>query len=198
MTDDHPDVPELARLARLGRAELARLDRRRDAELWAGVEEGLPAVESAVTRSSWRDRAALWPLSVAAAVALVVGLAVGGLLGRTADPAPATLATIRLDPLVEGASPATAALQQGAAGRTISLSLTDLPATDGFHEVWLLDPATGALVSLGPVRSDGTYVVPDTVDLVELPVVDVSREPGDGDPSHSGDSILRGTVTWVG
>jgi hypothetical protein len=37
-------------------------------------------------------------------------------------------------------------------------------------------------------------VIPDGLDLAEFPVVDVSREPLDGDPAHSSDSISRGTL----
>jgi hypothetical protein len=37
--------------------------------------------------------------------------------------------------------------------------------------------------------------VPDGVDTAEFPVVDVSAEADDGDPAHSGDSIVRGTLT---
>ncbi len=192
--DDRPDQHELSELARRGREELGRFDRARDATLWTGIESELESRP----RTSWRDRLPFVPMAAAAAVALVVGVVAGGLLGRSVVEAPTTLATIQLAPLADTVEPTTAALQQRPDGRTIQLDLTDLPPTDGFHEVWLLDPDTGALVSLGPARADGTYVVPATVDLVELPVLDVSVEPRDGDPTHSGDSLLRGDVTWVG
>ena len=64
---------------------------------------------------------------------------------------------------------------------------------DGFDEVWLLDGDARGMVSLGPAGSDGTYEIPGGVDLGDLPVVDVSVEPSDGDPGRSGDSLLRGT-----
>lgn len=197
--DDQPDLQELAELGRRGRLELDRFDRDHAADLWAGVEDSLDATGDAQrpAPSRWA-RLPLAPMAAAAAVALVVGAGVGGMLVRSNEPAPTTLATIQLEPLADDVTATTAALQQGPDGRTISLDLSGLPSTDGFHEVWLLDPATGALVSLGPARADGEYVVPATVDLVELPVLDVSVEPHDGDPTHSGDSLLRGDVTWVG
>lgn len=37
--------------------------------------------------------------------------------------------------------------------------------------------------------------LPDGLDVGELPVVDISIEPYDGDLSHSGDSDVRGTLT---
>lgn len=198
--DDQPELQELAELARRGRRELGRFDRSHAGELWARVEDHLdPAVGSPPPAAPRRwTRLPLVPMAAAAAIALVVGAALGGLVARNTAPAPTTLATIQLEPLADDVTATTAALQQGPDGRTISLDLSGLPSTDGFHEVWLLDPATGALVSLGPARADGEYVVPATVDLVELPVLDVSVEPRDGDPTHSGDSLLRGDVTWVG
>jgi hypothetical protein len=33
------------------------------------------------------------------------------------------------------------------------------------------------------------------VDVGEYPVVDVSIEPTDGDPAHSGNSVVRGTLS---
>jgi hypothetical protein len=38
------------------------------------------------------------------------------------------------------------------------------------------------------------FVLPENLDVGEFPVVDVSNEPIDGDPTHSGDSIVRGVL----
>ena len=38
-------------------------------------------------------------------------------------------------------------------------------------------------------------MLPAQVDVGEFPVVDVSIEPADGDPAHSGDSVVRGTLS---
>ena len=200
--DDTLDLREIAALARAGRDELAAHDPSDDTDLWAGIEAQLDPVQAATTDATapaTRGPATWWPTAVAAAVALVVGVAAGSLVTRTsAATDPTTLATVELAALTDDVAPTSAALRDGPAGRTITLDLGSLPATDGFHEVWLLNADTGALVSLGPARSDGTYVVPDTVDLIDLPVLDVSVEPHDGDPTHSGDSVLRGEVTWLG
>jgi hypothetical protein len=51
------------------------------------------------------------------------------------------------------------------------------------------------MVSLGPVRSDGRYEIPAAVDVSAFPIVDVSIEPADGVPTHSGRSVLRGTLS---
>ena len=42
--------------------------------------------------------------------------------------------------------------------------------------------------------AEGRFDVPDGLDLAEFPVVDVSEEHFDGDPSHSGDSVVRGPL----
>ena len=42
--------------------------------------------------------------------------------------------------------------------------------------------------------AEGVFDIPDSLDIGEYPVVDVSDEPYDGDPAHSGDSIVRGRL----
>ena len=50
-------------------------------------------------------------------------------------------------------------------------------------------------MSLGLLEgASGRFVVPDGIDLDEFTLVDVSAEPVDGDPAHSGDSIVRGEL----
>ena len=72
----------------------------------------------------------------------------------------------------------------------------DGPAADGdFREVWLIDREVTRLVSLGVLEgSSGTFTIPTGLDLADFAVVDVSAEPFDGDPAHSGDSIIRGVL----
>ena len=75
--------------------------------------------------------------------------------------------------------------------------MTGLPVTDGFYEVWLLNSSADKLISLGTLGADdvGSFPVPGDLDVATFPVVDVSREPLDGDPSHSADSVVRGTLS---
>jgi anti-sigma-K factor RskA len=77
----------------------------------------------------------------------------------------------------------------------LRVDTSELDAGDGYLELWLIDPSVTRLVSLGPLRSDGVYDVPTGVDPAEFPIVDVSVEPVDGDPTHSGQSVLRGALT---
>ena len=113
---------------------------------------------------------------------------------------PAASATrVELTPLAPGRGDARGSVRlDRRAGGTATVRLTGLrPSRRGeFYELWLLG-ADGELVSLGSVR------VPESgraeLEQVPLPVaperfqyLDVSREPGDGDPRHSSESVLRG------
>ena len=91
--------------------------------------------------------------------------------------------------------------QVGADDRVLRVWLDDMPDSgDGFFEAWLIDPDTGAMVSLGPVRTDvpgaaaAELTVPRNLDVGAYAVVDVSAEPFDGNPAHSGVSLVRGTL----
>lgn len=78
---------------------------------------------------------------------------------------------------------------------TLKLDLAALPdSPNGFYELWIIDTKVQGMVSLGPLRSDGRYRLPPSVDWRQFPIVDVSVEPVDGVPTHSGASVLRGTL----
>ena len=51
------------------------------------------------------------------------------------------------------------------------------------------------MVQVGVVRGGTTTLaLPEGLDLAEYPIVDVSLEPLDGDPTHSGVSVARGEL----
>jgi anti-sigma-K factor RskA len=66
-----------------------------------------------------------------------------------------------------------------------------------FYEAWLMDPKNG-FISLGTFRigEDGstTLDLPVPVETTRFPVVDISLQPANGKPTHSGISVLRGTL----
>ena len=69
---------------------------------------------------------------------------------------------------------------------------------DSNREVWLITEDATEIISLGMLEGQtGEFVVPDAVDLREFVLVDVSDEPVDGDPTHSGDSIVRGALDFA-
>lgn len=150
-----------------------------------------------------RRRFVLRPLAaVAASVALLAaGVAAGVLLSsddETAAPgAPATRVELRpVDGRGQGAT-GVVRLEPRAGGKA-NVRLSGLRPSEGgdFYELWLLGEG-GELVSLGSVRVPASGEA--TLENVQLPVdperfrfLDVSREPGDGDPGHSSISVLRG------
>lgn len=147
-----------------------------------------------------RRRTPAWIASAAAA-----GVVVGGLGGTwvanrgDAEPAPAIVAQADLEALPGWDAVGTAEIEEDADGRRVLVLSVDESGgagdTDGLREVWLLKEDVSGLVSLGLLDGEeGRFLVPDGVDLTEYPVVDVSREPTDGDPAHSGDSIVRGLL----
>lgn len=78
----------------------------------------------------------------------------------------------------------------------LRVEVQDVDPGNGFVEVWVIDADVTKLVSLGPLRADGTYDLPPGLDPEQYPIVDVSVEPLDGDPTHSGDSRLRGQLEF--
>ena len=78
----------------------------------------------------------------------------------------------------------------------LRLATTGIEPTDGFTEVWLINPDVTELISLGPIRTDGVYDLPTGLDPAAFPIVDISSERFDGNPQHSGDSILRGQFAF--
>ncbi|PSL38381.1 anti-sigma-K factor rskA [Labedella gwakjiensis] len=148
-----------------------------------------------------RPPARRWILpSIAAGVALVLGIGGGFGLSRVLQPtagdvvATASLAALPDWPDASG----TATVRELPDGtRQVDVEVdTDGDDDDApLREVWLLSPDASGLVSIGFLDgSAGTFTVPAGVDLATYPIVDVSAEPQDGDPTHSGDSIVRGEL----
>ncbi|ROS79059.1 anti-sigma factor [Cellulomonas sp. PhB143] len=160
-----------------------------------------------------RRRFSAGALAAAASAALVVGVGGGVLWGQgggTPEPAPtgtstgsaptgeATVASATLQPLPSWKGATGEAQVEKAADGTRQVVVTvDAPASDdGFHEVWLIKHDLSGLVSLGVLDGGtGTFPVPDGLDLAQYSLVDVSEEGYDGNPAHSGDSIVRGGLT---
>ena len=67
------------------------------------------------------------------------------------------------------------------------------------YELWIIDTDINQMYSLGEIESTGagdqrSYEIPDGVDIRDFPIVDISLEPDDGNPAHSGDSHFRGVL----
>ncbi|WP_030487371.1 anti-sigma factor [Micromonospora chokoriensis] len=166
------------------------------------------AVESTVTRldptrRSRRGRG--WSRWVATAATAAAAAAVG-VLGTVSvlrpddpTPTPTTPVVVASAPLAAyGSTPPAATgdarvLQDG----QLHLHVANLPSVPGYYEVWLINPTTMKMFSVGTLGGgpDALLPLPPNVDLKSYSVVDVSAEQYDNNTSHSGDSLLRGTLT---
>ncbi len=146
-----------------------------------------------------RSRSTIWVL--AASMALVVALGAGIWIVRTLTPATVVIASAELAAFPDHPRAAGQAEvdDDGDGRRTLTVTLEGDEGVDGdYREVWLIRADGEALISLGVLDdSSGTFLVPDGVDLDEYRVVDISFEPVDGDPAHSGDSIVRGELDFA-
>ena len=132
----------------------------------------------------------------AAAAALVAG---GVLWWGAAAPRDSAqiIASAQLDALPDWhAATGQATVAERADGeRVVQVSLNAEVGDGVVREVWLLTEDVEGLISLGLLTgASGEFVVPSSVDLAEFSIVDISAEPLDGDPTHSGDSIVRGAL----
>jgi hypothetical protein len=144
---------------------------------------------------------------VAAVVALAAGVGIGlgvGAVGGSpgAAPPPSTVVA-QLQPIgpLDPAASGTLTATEQAGVRTMAVRLTGVPDTAGadYLEVWLMNGAGTEIVALGALTRDasgytGSFTVPSNLPMTQLDLVDVSAERYDGNPDHSGVSILRGTL----
>ncbi|SIN37186.1 anti-sigma factor [Micromonospora cremea] len=159
--------------------------------------------ETAAARSRGRRRGgwSRWAVTAATAVAAAAIGVVGTVaVLRSDDPTPApTQPVVASAPLAAyGSTPLDARgdariLQNG----QLHLHVANLPRVPGYYEVWLINPTTMQMFSVGTLGggSDALLPLPPNVDLGSYSVVDVSAEQYDNKPAHSGDSLPRGTLT---
>jgi anti-sigma-K factor RskA len=137
-----------------------------------------------------------WPIvAAAAALGLVVGVG-------------ATVIVNRNDVQVAASTPLTALPGQTGHGTAELLGARNDPElrvsvagplpTDRYREVWLINSDGERMYSLGvlPESGSGTYPLPTLLadGLDGFTIVDVSIEPYDGNPEHSRNSQVRGTL----
>jgi len=160
----------------------------------AGPRHGRAAGRGAAGRRRTRPRRVVLRPLVAAACAVVL-LAAGAGLGFLLDREPSPSEQLALRPIGD--------LDPSASGKVslvsdgVNVRVNGLKPTGGneFYELWLLG-ADKRLVGLGSFRVDAqgkaTLTLPLPVDPKAFTYFDLSLEPSDGDPGHSGVSVLRG------
>lgn len=142
-----------------------------------------------------RQFSARW-LAVAAGIGVLVGGgALWGVQSLGADREAVVQAQAALEPLPGYSGSGEATVSRASDGsRTLDVDLTG-PAPEGYRQVWLIAPDLGQMYSIGLMDGDrGSFAVPADIDLAQFPIVDVSDEPFDGNPTHSSVSMVRGTI----
>jgi anti-sigma-K factor RskA len=203
------EVENLAHAAEVGRSTLGAGDLLTpDARVWSAIRAEVEELEGEEgDDDSEHERLAPvtplrrpgWIAPVAAVAAAVVVVGGIGAVWLSLQPTPATvLASAQLDAFPDwvGATGSATVTESADGSRVVDVSV-DLPAgEEGFREVWLISSDTSQLVSLGIVDgARGTFTIPAGLDLSRYDLVDISEEPFDGDPTHSGDSIVRGQLS---
>lgn len=141
-----------------------------------------------------------WVAPIAAAV---VGIALGAgavVVVQNRESAVVVDATAPLTPVQGGPLPTsdgqlgTAELVTARTGQQVRIDAAALPAAaTSAYEVWLFGD-DGRMVSLGTLADgSGSFTVPAGIDTTQYRTVDISDEPPDGNPAHSGISLIRGT-----
>ncbi|MEU8222016.1 anti-sigma factor [Kribbella sp. NPDC048915] len=168
--------------------------------VWSGIttELGLdsPSTQQQTAAAQGR-RYGRGMLALAAGVAVIAGIGIGLGAAQVLDRDDKTtqpVAVVQLEPLPGKSGGGTADLIQS--GNELQVSVEGLDAGDGYFELWLINADGERMVSLGVLdpATGGTFRIPDNATAEGYRIVDVSLEPNDGNPAHSRDSVVRGTL----
>lgn len=162
------------------------------------ADSAVSAREVSIRPRRARGHRMLWTLAASLAVLAGVGGAIWA--GTTASLAPVSVASATLDAFPDHPQAAGEAEvdEQPDGSRELTVTVNVDETADTYREVWLIRNDGQALISLGVLSGrSGTFRIPNGVDLSDYDLVDISFEPIDGDPAHSGDSIVRGALEFV-
>jgi anti-sigma-K factor RskA len=205
------ELAELSRIAELGR-DPERIARQLPTEaMWQSIQVQLASQAPAATeaaavpapssptvtelpRRTARPRS--WLLVAAAAV---VGLIMGAGVTTVAvrDRIEVTSSTA-LEALPGQTGQGTAELVSDRGRPELRVQIDAPPTPDRYREVWLINTDGQRMYTLGVLPDDGraSYPLPPELagQLQGFTIVDVSIEPYDGNPAHSRESQVRGSL----
>lgn len=142
----------------------------------------------------------LWAAGLAAAVTLAAGVGLGRVTVDHDTPEPddggSVVAEADLAPLEGRTASGMASAVSSGGSITLRVRARELGDDAGFHEVWLLNVDGTRMVAVGLLASgdEGEFQVPQRLLDEGYRIVDISIEPDDGDPTHSGVSLARGEL----
>lgn len=171
------------------------------ATVWAGIQRGLgtgPAPAPAVSPAAGRPRWLPLALAGAAAAGVLAGV-LGARLWTPATeqaPAPQVMASTSLATLDDQRVLGEASLVRTPTGMELAVTTEPLDPGSGFLEVWLINTDGVRMVSVGVLadNTSGVFSVSEALLGQGYRIVDVSRELFDDQPTHSGDSLVRGEL----
>jgi hypothetical protein len=166
-----------------------------------GNQASTDNVEQLHTRREKRPRPRTVPrrsLLAVAAGGLIAGLGLGAISWQQLDSRRAdVLATAELTPLDAPDRLGTAEVLRTPAGLELRLAAaTPFVGQSDYIEVWLINRDGQRMISVGVYSGQTTESFPITADLLQegYVVVDLSSELFDDDPTHSGNSLVRGQL----
>ncbi|MBM7784746.1 anti-sigma factor [Tenggerimyces flavus] len=165
-------------------------------QVWERITVELqPSVAPQERKRRWPRRRTVLLATAAVAAGIVLGVLGSRVLWPTGSPAD-RVAEARLAPLEGKNGSGVADLLRTDTGLQLRLTADGLPTPTGFYEVWMINQDGRRMVSLGVLEPGGpaTFAVPTGLTSQGYTIVDVSLEPFDGQPEHSRDSIIRGTL----
>lgn len=154
--------------------------------------------------SRWKGRSrppTTWLLAAACILGIVLGVGGSTLasrLGGEPEPSQVAVASASLAPLDSPETTGIASLVDRDEGLRLDLPDLGLDPGDGFLEVWLINRDLTRMISIGVIPADATGVVlPVSQRLIDegYVIVDISREPFDDQPAHSGETLVRGELS---
>lgn len=203
------ELQELTRAVQVGRAtiDVGELEAP-DPAVWARITAELhldsppgppePAHDAARRSGDGRRSRLRTFWSLAAAIVLLAGIGLGGwVVGQRAALMPVAQAALAPFPDHPGAEGSALVERESDGQQIVRVTLDASETPDTYREVWLITSDASALISLGVLDgTEGTFPIPSGVDLKDYVLVDISQEPIDGNPTHSGDSIVRGELSF--
>ncbi|MDI1463444.1 anti-sigma factor [Catellatospora sp. KI3] len=158
---------------------------------------GRPPKAAGTSRPPTSRRWARLAVSTALVLAALAAGVTSGVWWARPQPSPRPLVVAAAQLTAYGDTPASAlGRAEVVDGHRLHLHVDGLPPVDGYYEVWLIDPDSMRMFSVGTLGggSDGEFSLPANADLGTYRLVDVSAEHFDNNTAHSGDSLLRGLL----